>query len=295
VSAQVDCPLCGGASQLLFTVGDRNRRLSDERFPYMRCDVCRSIFNARPPTDLSRFYPGSYYVFPSAAELELGMPVEQAKLDLLSPFADGTGLVEIGSGPGGFAHAAKQAGFDVTALEMDARACRHLREAIGVEAIETDSPEHALAALPPPNAIVMWHVVEHLRRPWDTLAAIAQALAPGGVLALATPNPDALQFRVLGSRWAHIDAPRHLFLLPLSALEARARSLGLRLVTHTTSDPAGRHWNAFGWEYAVRREPASVSSTRASRALAAALAGALAPLERRGMSGAAYTAVFVKE
>jgi hypothetical protein len=123
---------------------------------------------------------------------------------------------------------------------------------------------------------------------------VAEQLEPGGVLALAMPNPDSLQFRLLRSRWAHVDAPRHLFLIPFSALNVRAEQLGLHLAHLTTSDPAGRHWNWFGWEYALRRHPARHRSTILTRMSARLLTLGLSPFERRGMNGTAYTAVFVK-
>jgi hypothetical protein len=141
---------------------------------------------------------------------------------------------------------------------------------------------------------VLWHVLEHLQRPAAVLEQAAAQLEPGGVVALAVPNPDSLQFRLLRGRWAHVDAPRHLFLIPFGALRAQAAKVGLDLAHVTTSDPAGRHWNWFGWEYALRRHPASRPSTRLTRIFALLLTLCLVPLERRGMNGTAYTAVFVK-
>ena len=69
----------------------------------------------------------------------------------------------------------------------------------------------------------------------------------------------------------------------------------------TTSDAAGRHWNRFGWDYALRRRPSRDPVTSRGKAVAvgrSTLAGlistVLAPIERRGMNGTAYTAIFVK-
>jgi hypothetical protein len=193
-----------------------------------------------------------------------------------------------------FARAASHAGFEVTGIEMDARASEHLRSVVGVSAIDSAVPEEALSTLPPSRAIVMWHVLEHLRRPWAVLEQAADNLEPGGVLAIACPNPQALQFRILGKRWAHLDAPRHLFLVPAKTLEHRAEELGLRLASTTTADPAGRYWNLFGWEYALRRSPRSRPVSRASTGVASLINRALAPIERRGEMGCAYTSVFVK-
>ena len=120
---------------------------------------------------------------------------ERYKLALIEPHAKSGRLVEIGPGPGTFALAAREAGYDVTGIEMDARSCEHLRASIGVGAVQTDSPAAALAELPRSNVIAMWHVLEHLRDPWACLDAAARNLEPGGVLAVAVPNPGAFQFR----------------------------------------------------------------------------------------------------
>jgi hypothetical protein len=193
-----------------------------------------------------------------------------------------------------FARAARNGGFDVTAIEMDARACAYLRDVAQIHAIQSAAPEDVLATLPPSRAIVMWHVIEHLRRPWEVIERAAANLQDGGVLAIATPNPRAVQFKLLRRRWAHLDAPRHLFLIRDDALARRCAELGLQLAAITTADDSGRHWNRFGWQYALRRAPRSRPPTRASAALSGAIARAMAPIETRGINGCAYTSLFVK-
>jgi 2-polyprenyl-3-methyl-5-hydroxy-6-metoxy-1,4-benzoquinol methylase len=294
VSRLPSCPLCGGETNLAFRVSDRNRAITNQSFEYRRCVSCRTTYLLDVPGDLGRYYPEDYYALPSAAVLDSAAGGEASKLALLRPFVSGGRLVEIGSAFGVFALAAKRAGFDVTAIEMDRRCCKYLEDVVGVRAVCSDVPEKALTEVGPTAAIVLWHVLEHLPRPWDVLEQAAARLESGGVLALAMPNPDALQFRLLGARWAHVDAPRHLFLIPFAALRNRAEKLGFEVGHVTTSDPAGRYWNAFGWEYALRRHPARSPSTRATRTGSRLLGLGLAPLERRGMNGTAYTAVFVK-
>jgi 2-polyprenyl-3-methyl-5-hydroxy-6-metoxy-1,4-benzoquinol methylase len=288
------CPLCDGGTVGAFSVGDRNRGIGDARFGYRRCLSCRSYYLADPPVDLGRYYPDDYYQPPPADELDRYASAEIPKLALLRPFADGGRLLDVGAGFGLFARAASNEGYDVTAIEMDARSCEYLERVVGVKAVRSDAPEEALEKLGAARVVTLWHVLEHLPRPWELLAAAAERLEPGGVLVIATPNPDSLQFRLLGARWAHVDAPRHLFLIPFAALSDRARKLGLEVAHVTTSDAAGRHWNRFGWEYALRGCPARQPSTRAIGVLSLLVTLLLSPIERSGMRGAAYTAVFVK-
>jgi SAM-dependent methyltransferase len=289
------CPLCGGVAVLAFATVDRNRELSDETFRYRRCGECHCLSLVDVPEDLGRFYPDAYYELPDADGLDTHLPGEMHKSERICRYAQPPGrLVEVGPGAGVFAYASRLAGFDVTAIEMDERVCRHLRETVGVAAVQSARPELVLAELPPSRVVAMWHVIEHVPDPWALLDAAAANLEPGGVLALATPNPDSLQFRLMGGRWAHVDAPRHLFLLPLDAVRARAEAAGLRELEVTTNDPGGRHWNRFGWERGMRRRPAAGPAPRPLAGTALGLTLALRPLEHRRLNGAAYTALFVK-
>ncbi len=287
------CPLCGGNATPHFATRDRNRGLSDEVFRYDRCERCETIFLVNVPADLGRFYPSEYYVLPSAEQLEQLRSAERHKLALVG--AGGSGrLVEIGPGAGGFAYAARRAGYDVTAVEMDARAAEHVRTVAGVDVVRSDVPHTALDALPPSRAIALWHVMEHLPDPWACLEAAARNLEPGGTLVIAMPNPDSFQLRVLGARWAHIDAPRHLFLIPAKTLLERAAGLGLECATLTARDRGGLYWNRFGWQQLLMRPGAPKARTAA--AIGFGLAGFLvmSPIELSDLRGATYTAVLRK-
>lgn len=285
------CRFCGGESEHVFDATDRNQRVSDEKFSYHRCRRCGTVFLAEVPPDLGRYYPPGYYPpLPRYAELDRRAQAHKWRIDLVREYVTSGRLVEVGASAGFFAHLAKTAGFDVTAIEMDPRCCTHLREVVGVKVIESDDPVAALGALDGADAVTMWHILEHVEEPAALLAGAAEALVPGGLLVVATPNLGSLQFRLLGARWPHIDAPRHLALVPLATLEERAAELGLEREAATTADPA-REYNAFGWQ--------GVLPARAGRPLAH-LTGLLigrfaAPFERRGLNGSAYTAVFRKD
>lgn len=289
------CPLCAGRSAVAFTVGDRNRAVTARRFTYDRCFACGTFFLADVPTDLGRYYPDDYYRLPSPDEIDLVAAGEAHKLQLLGTAAPPGRLVDVGAGFGPFARVASRAGYDVTAVEMDARCCEYLESVVGVAAVRSDNPADALANLPPSRVVTLWHVLEHLHDPWQVLAAVAENLELGGAVAIAMPNPRALQFRLLRGYWAHVDAPRHLFLIPAETLTARASALGLRRVLLTTDDPAGRGWNRFGWEYALRWCPARRRPTRAFTGASMLLTMLLRPWEGRSLNGTAYTAVFVKQ
>ncbi len=289
------CPQCGGGSHPRFTAKDCNRRISEEDFRYWICEDCRLIFLHPLPADLGRYYPEGYYVFPeSRAVLERSSRHEQYKIDLVISQVRKGRLIEIGPATGGFCFLAKEAGFDVHAIEMDARCSEFLRDVVGIEVQNSNEEAAALAREEPADVIALWHVIEHLRDPWAMIDAIAGKVREGGVAVIATPNPDAFQFRLWGRRWAHVDAPRHVVLIPSDLLIARMRARGMELERLTTSDPGGIGWNWFGWVFSFGNLTGVAWLQRPMRILGRIARAMVKPYEDREGQGAAYTAIFRK-
>ena len=270
-----------------------NRAVSSETFCYVRCFACGSLALRNVPADLGRYYPTSYYEVPTTlGELDRRTAGERYKLDLIGRWASSGRLIEVGPAYGLFARVAQQAGYEVETIEMDERCCTFLRNVVGVGATKSDDVVKALEELAPADVIAMWHVLEHLPDPWAALASAAARLRPGGILVLATPNSAALQFRLFGKYWAHLDAPRHLHLLSSTAVERHGRALGLEPVLITTTDAGTLGWNSFGWAVTLRnffRAPILRAIAHMGGRIVSKLA---APIERRGRLGSAYTIVF---
>lgn len=289
------CRYCGGSSSHFLQTKDHNRAIGSDVFAYFRCNDCRTLFLSPVPDDLGRYYPPDYHVLPSSAEQLAGWAEhERYKIDIVNRFANGGTLVEIGPGNGGFAYLAKQGGFRVRVIEMNEDCCDFLAHAVGVEVANTMEETRALEAGEPADVVALWQVIEHLEDPFTLVRTAARKLAPGGILVLAAPNPGALQFRILRSRWAHIDAPRHLYLIPPDVLRSVAEACGLSLVLQTTTDEGSLGWNRFGWQLSL----ANMSQRPRFRSYAMRAGGMIAdmlrPLEERDGRGSAYTMVFAK-
>ncbi len=288
------CSACGGNAPLALVAHDTNRRISAVQFPYYQCRTCGFLFLEPIPADLGAYYPGDYHAIPrDEDELARKAEAERYKIDLVRRHATGGRLLEIGPSFGMFVHLARQAGFAVQGIEMSDECCRFLRS-LGFEIHQSADPVSVLGSLKGLDVIALWHVFEHLPQPWVALQAMAGALAPGGILILAQPNPGSLQFRLLGRRWTHLDAPRHVHLSPTRLIAERAAACGLTLVSCGGNDPGGLGWNRFGWVHSLR----NLSTWRPLRfvlhVLARALELLLMPLERSGGRGSTYTAVLRK-
>ncbi len=245
----VSCPICKVHAPRYFSVGDMNQHVTEKVFDYYRCSSCRLIFINPIPEDLASYYMQNYpaYQMPSIQELDSRAKEELYKLEILQKYISRGRLLEIGPSFGAFAYLAKQAGFEVEAIEMDANCCRYLTEVVGIKAIHDNNIILAIRKLESYDAIVFWHAIEHLADPWAILEAAVNKLSPGGVLIIAAPNPGALQFRIFKRFWTHVDAPRHLQLIPISLMVQQLEKLGLKTLDVSTADQASSIFTSPGW------------------------------------------------
>ena len=290
-----NCPQCGSAANARYRVADLNRRVSKEKFQYYQCGSCGLVFLDRLPADLARYYPPQYYELPPSREaLSRNAQFERYKLDLVTRHVARGRLLEIGPATGGFCFLAKEAGFDVHAIEMDARCSEFLRTVVGIEVQNSNEEVAALQREAPADVIALWHVIEHLRNPWAMLDAICAKVRPGGIAVIATPNPHAVQFGFWGGRWTHLDAPRHVVLVPPELLVGRMERRGMQLVQMTTSDPGGIGWNEFGWIFSFTNLSSAPWLKRPLRVLGRLARAMVRTTEDQEGKGAAYTAIFRK-
>jgi SAM-dependent methyltransferase len=77
------------------------------------------------------------------------------------------------------------------------------------------------------DAVVLWHVLEHLDDPLAALERVRGWLRPGGAVLVAVPNPASLQAAIAGPGWLHWDAPRHRVHLTPAGLAALLGRAGL--------------------------------------------------------------------
>lgn len=288
-----NCPMCGGAGSHAFIATDENRKIDDGKFGYLRCRSCATIYIENIPSDLGRYYRSDYYNVPDVNRLAK-LSAKDRKIEIVKKYARSGSLLEIGPAIGVFSYRARQEGFAVDAIEMDRHCCKFLNETLKIPAVQSDQPQHAIAGLPQHDVVVAWHVMEHLPDPLAFLKAAAGNLVKGGHLILAMPNPDAWQAQVMGVHWPHVDAPRHVSLIPVKSLARIAAQFGLRAVETTTNDPDGKSWNRFGWQRLIMNRLSGKLGQRLGFVIGTLVSIPFMIFDGREMRGAAYTIVFQK-
>lgn len=118
-------------------------------------------------------------------------------------------LLDVGCGNGDFLADAQSLGMKVRGVETALSAVNVARE----RGLECDSGGVAsLAEISERfDVIRLFHVLEHLDEPLESLRTIARALSPGGVMIIEVPNADGIMARLCHEDWFPLEVPRHLW------------------------------------------------------------------------------------
>jgi SAM-dependent methyltransferase len=229
------CPHPAARATPLFEARDY---VSGDAFEVLRCDAC-GLARTSPEPDPARteaYYPAAYYGnasarrFPAVVE-RLQRALYGGRARRVERLAGGPGRVlDVGCGRGFLLDAFRRRGWTAHGTELDDRSAAHAREVLGLQ-VETGPADRWPWPEAHFDAVVFWHVLEHLAAPERALARAHRLLRPGGVLVVGVPNFASPEARLAGPGWFHLDVPRH--------------------VVHLTPEWLGRAVEAAGFE--VRR------------------------------------------
>ncbi len=208
--------------------------------------------------EISALYPDEYYGEPGTkfqplVENLVRFIGERHITFLTRGLAPRSRILDVGCGRGVILGALANRGFEVHGLEISAEAARGADPRAEIRiATRLAEADYAAESF---DEIIIWHVLEHLLDPRDTLEAAHRILKPGGRLIVAVPNFSSLQSRWTGGAWFHLDLPRHVHHFPLEALRAILADTGY-------SVGAAYHFslrqNPFGWIQSVLNRFASL-------------------------------------
>ncbi len=241
------CPVCdsfdvndwvSGHDQLLGHFGDE--------FLYARCNNCGVSFQKRRPTEdtIAVFYEGNYGpygrkapprppVWPlqkllmSVATRISGEHAARRRIrDLYAGLDANSTLLDFGCGAGK-ALDARRARTGCRTIGMDFNHALLAKIAArGHKAYFADVEGWRQIADASVDVITMNHVIEHLYHPLETFRQMRRVLKPGGLIDIATPNPDGYSAQTFGTDWFGLDCPRHIVLYPPTAAAALLRRAG---------------------------------------------------------------------
>ena len=221
------CPACGEALAPWIEVPGGEP--SDSRaYRLCRCRVCASAVTGGEGPAPTAYEEGVYApdrprgaravgLLQRAAVGQPGRALSRAGL------APGSRVLDAGAGRGRLVAELARRGFTAEGVEPSARGAK-AAAAAGLAVRRRAIEEHDDSGL---DAVVLWHVVEHLDDPVAALERVRSWLRPGGLVLVGVPNVASLQARIAGPAWMHFDVPRHRLHLTPKGLGALFASVGL--------------------------------------------------------------------
>ncbi|MEK9151256.1 MAG: class I SAM-dependent methyltransferase [Patescibacteria group bacterium] len=221
--------------------------MGNENFSVIECLECKAVF-----TDIAidagyyeKYYLDDYYTPASATNNVVVRVVlrwvdflgHRRRLKILRKFLKGGNkLLEIGCGRGAFLARLPKL-LDKYGVEINDDGAAYVKAHypdVTIYQEKIDAPEF------PGNqkydAIVMWHVLEHIDDPNTFLPALKKLLNTNGFLICDIPNRDSLGFAIAKSSWFHLDTPRHLFFYNYTSLQSLLKRHQLEIVS-SSADP----------------------------------------------------------
>lgn len=228
----MQCDLCGSAESAL-VLEERDLLLDRPSGCYSvrRCLSC-GLYRLDPQPDdeeLRLAYSGDYfrrascYVGPTRWAVRLLDWMRSSSISSLLP--DGAVVLDVGCGDGSrLAGLARSRPWRLRGVEPDEQQASQAK-ARGVDVYNgfwEDAPVQDESV----DALLMHHVLEHLRRPRAGLVKCLRVLRPGGLLIIDVPNAGSLERRAWGRFWIGWDLPRHLYAFSTATLPALVSDVG---------------------------------------------------------------------
>lgn len=260
------CAVCGDQRFRAYTTGyDYELLTCSNPWTFVQCENCAHVWlHPRPAISTLRvIYPPTYYAYNYAEQIHPIARWGKETLDRLkfcgivgSLSRPPASYLDIGCGDGRFLRLLERRGLRrerLYGLELDQSVVSRLTAQgyrVFCQRVE-DCGEIPAGSI---DLATMFHVIEHLEDPGLVIRQIAGWLAPGGVLALETPNLDSLDARLFREHyWGGYHFPRHWHLFSPPTLYRLLEAGGLRVIA--TRYQTGHSFWMFSMQHRLRYGP----------------------------------------
>lgn len=227
--AAAPCAVCGAdEARLLF------RRRG---FALRRCPACRHVYvSPRVRADLRAGL---------ARELDAGedpfLDVQRLHAEHLCRvfrrYARGPRLLDVGCGRGFLLHLAAAHGFEAYGVDGSAARLAELAPVFGRRLAQADAGADAPLPWGAFDVLAASHVLEHLEQPATLLRRARQALNDDGLLYVAVPEADSVQWRLFGRHWDAVSPVAHLHYFTRASLERLVGDCGFEVLSRLEHPP----------------------------------------------------------
>jgi len=213
-----------------------------EDFDVYRCTNCFSTVINPIPVNLGIYYL-DYHWIPKGSSWKRAVRACKNRLAVVNNHASNSAsILDVGAGSGAFVAAATKNGHLSFAIEQDG-SCRKNIEEFMPGRVVGDLFAYEEVGYAVPDVVTLWHVFEHIPDPSDFLAQVSRNFPATTKIIIEVPNAQSWLFKMMRSKWPHLDAPRHVFLPSKLGIEYVAQKNGMRVSRIHNRDNAA--WGAF--------------------------------------------------
>src|SRR5947207_6067072 len=160
---QTACPVCASTDWRLHLAGVTDY-ISDETFDLLRCGSCGLVVTHPTPADMDHYYPPRYRTERQKQTGRWRVRRRATMVQTHFPRNFRGRLLDLGCGTGAFALEMQRHGWTVAVTELNDAVLADMRS----RGIEAKRPDEALRdgfSTGPFDAVVAWHVLEHVPDP----------------------------------------------------------------------------------------------------------------------------------
>jgi hypothetical protein len=213
-----------------------------ENFDIYRCTNCFSTVINPIPANLGIYYL-DYHWIPKGSSWKRAVKACKNRLAVVNHHVNiSASILDVGAGSGAFVAAATENGHLSFAIEQDGNCRKNIEEFMPGRVVE-DFLAYDKIGDGVPDVVTLWHVFEHIPDPSDFLAQVSRNFPATTKIIIEVPNAQSWLFKMMRSKWPHLDAPRHVFLPSKLGIEYVAQKNGMRVSRIHNRDNAA--WGAF--------------------------------------------------
>lgn len=240
------CPACSGGQTREYLVANDPDGLFSYPFTLVKCKNCDLVF-LKNIVNSKFLYTKTYYRNPKMGlqfffDLAISWFMSN-RVALIKRYKSGSGsIVDIGCGDGAFLAKMKQNGWFAMAVDSSPSAQGYLLEK-GIVLISSDFLKEKIEGNSL-DAVTFWYSFEHLLNALAHQKEAYRVLKEDGILVIAVQNIESLQATISGTRWFHLDLPRHVLHFSPRTLTDTLRLNGFRILK---IEHRSVQMNIFGW------------------------------------------------
>jgi len=206
--------------------------VTGEEFELVYQEELQMLKTTPQPSNMDRYYESEEYIshtdsssgFFNGLYQWVKSRSMQRKLKLLEQFHKlPGGILDVGAGTGDFVIAAGDKGWESVGVEPNKLARKKAAmKGLQLKAELGDAKRKF-------DAITLWHVLEHLPNPEQSIDDLLSLLELNGTLVLALPNFKSWDARYYKRHWAAYDVPRHLWHFSQHSIDAIFKPRGYKI------------------------------------------------------------------